>query len=52
LRACSCPFVKDKIEKKKPKTQIICVEPQPAEYDKGIYAWDFGDVAGMARDCP
>jgi len=43
------PFVKDKIEKKKPKTQIICVEPTACpSMTKGIYAWDFGDVAGMA----
>jgi len=43
------PFVKDKIEKKKPKTQIICVEPTACpSMTKGIYAWDYGDVAGMA----
>ena len=43
------PFVKDKIEKKKPKTQIICVEPTACpSITKGLYAWDYGDVAGMA----
>jgi tryptophan synthase beta chain len=43
------PFVKDKIEKKKPKTQIICVEPTACpSMTKGVYAWDYGDVAGMA----
>ena len=43
------PFIKDKIEKKKPKTQIICVEPTACpSMTKGIYAWDYGDVAGMA----
>jgi tryptophan synthase beta chain len=43
------PFVKDKIEKKKPKTQIICVEPTACpSITKGVYAWDYGDVAGMA----
>src|SRR5512136_2237624 len=43
------PFVKDKIEKKKPKTQIICVEPTACpSVTKGLYAWDFGDVCGMA----
>ena len=43
------PFVKDKIEKKKPKTQIICVEPTACpSVTKGVYAWDFGDVCGMA----
>ncbi len=43
------PFVKDKIEGKKPNLQIICVEPQACPtVTKGPYAWDFGDVAGMA----
>jgi tryptophan synthase beta chain len=43
------PFVKDKIDKKKPKLQIICVEPQACPtVTKGPYTWDFGDVAGMA----
>ena len=43
------PFVKDKISGKKPKTRIICVEPMAApSLTKGLYAWDFGDIAGMA----
>jgi tryptophan synthase beta chain len=46
------PFVKDKIEKKKPKLQIIAVEPTACPtVTKGPYAWDFGDVAGMAPIC-
>lgn len=43
------PFVVDKIQGKKPKLQIICVEPQACpSVTKGLYAWDYGDVAGMA----
>ncbi len=43
------PFVKDKIAGKKPDLRIICVEPQACPtVTKGPYAWDFGDVAGMA----
>ena len=43
------PFVKDKIEGKKPDLRIICVEPASCpSVTKGLYAWDFGDVAGMA----
>ncbi len=43
------PFVKDKIEGKKPKLEIIAVEPQACPtVTKGPYAWDFGDVAGLA----
>ena len=43
------PFVKDKIEGKKPDLRIICVEPQACPtVTKGPYAWDYGDVAGMA----
>jgi tryptophan synthase beta chain len=43
------PFVKDKIEGKKPNLQIINVEPQACPtVTKGPYAWDYGDVAGMA----
>ena len=46
------PFVKDKIEKKKPKLQIIAVEPTACPtVTKGPYAWDYGDVAGMAPIC-
>jgi len=43
------PFVKDKLSGKNPKTRIICVEPTAApSLTKGLYAWDYGDVAGMA----
>ncbi len=43
------PFVKDKIEGKKPNLQIISVEPQACPtVTRGPYTWDFGDVAGMA----
>ena len=43
------PFVKDKIEGKKRGLQIICVEPQACpSITKGLYAWDYGDVAGLA----
>jgi len=43
------PFVKDKIEGKKPNLRIINVEPTACPtMTKGPYAWDFGDNAGMA----
>ena len=43
------PFVKDKIEGKKPNLRIINVEPEACPtMTKGPYAWDYGDVAGMA----
>jgi len=43
------PFVKDKISGKKPNLRIINVEPQACPtVTKGPYAWDYGDVAGMA----
>jgi len=43
------PFIKDKIEGKKPDLRIICVEPQAApSLTKGPYAWDYGDEAGLA----
>jgi tryptophan synthase beta chain len=46
------PFVKDKISGKKPNLQIINVEPQACPtVTKGPYAWDYGDVAGMAPIC-
>jgi tryptophan synthase beta chain len=41
------PFVKDKLDGR--KLSIICVEPEACpSVTKGPYAWDFGDVAGMA----
>jgi tryptophan synthase beta chain len=46
------PFVKDKISGEKPNLQIISVEPEACPtVTKGPYAWDFGDVAGMAPIC-
>jgi tryptophan synthase beta chain len=43
------PFIKDKIQGKKPDLRIINVEPQACpSMTKGIYAWDYGDVCGMA----
>jgi tryptophan synthase beta chain len=43
------PFVKDKIDGTKPGLRIINVEPTAApSVTKGPYAWDYGDVAGMA----
>ncbi|MBI2868554.1 MAG: TrpB-like pyridoxal phosphate-dependent enzyme [Chloroflexi bacterium] len=42
------PFVKDKISGKKPDLRIINVEPSSCPtLTKGLYAYDFGDVAGM-----
>jgi tryptophan synthase beta chain len=43
------PFVKDKIAGKKKNLQVICVEPTGApSITKGLLAYDYGDVAGMA----
>ncbi|GAI27635.1 unnamed protein product, partial [marine sediment metagenome] len=43
------PFVKDKLDGTKPDLRIICVEPTSCPtVIKGVYAWDYGDVAGMA----
>ncbi len=43
------PWVRDKISGAKPNLRIICVEPQACpSLTKGIYAWDFGDEAGLA----
>ena len=43
------PFVKDKIDGTKPDLRIVCVEPTSCPtVTKGLYAWDYGDVAGMA----
>jgi tryptophan synthase beta chain len=42
------PFVKDKIDKKG-NPEIICVEPTGSpSITKGLLAYDYGDVAGMA----
>jgi tryptophan synthase beta chain len=43
------PWIRDKLSGKKPDMRIICVEPQACPtLTKGIYAWDFGDIAGLA----
>jgi tryptophan synthase beta chain len=43
------PFLKDKIEGKKPDLRVINVEPFSCPtLTKGPYAYDYGDVAGMA----
>ncbi|MFC1899211.1 TrpB-like pyridoxal phosphate-dependent enzyme [Chloroflexota bacterium] len=42
------PFIKDKIEGKKPDLRIINVEPASCPtLTKGEYAYDFGDSAGL-----
>ncbi|WOF16916.1 TrpB-like pyridoxal phosphate-dependent enzyme [Methanoplanus sp. FWC-SCC4] len=42
------PFVRDKIEKKNPDVEIIASEPAACPtLTKGLYAYDFGDVAGL-----
>ena len=42
------PFIKDKIEGRKPDLRIINVEPTSCPtLTKGLYAYDFGDAAGM-----
>jgi tryptophan synthase beta chain len=43
------PFVRDKILGKKKNLRVINVEPESCPtVTKGLYAYDFGDVAGMA----
>lgn len=43
------PWIKDKLSGKKPDLRIICAEPQACPtLTRGLYTWDFGDVAGMA----
>jgi tryptophan synthase beta chain len=42
------PFVREKINGKRPKTRIIAVEPQACPtLTKGVRAYDFGDNVGM-----
>lgn len=42
------PFVKDKIDGSHKDTKIIAVEPSSCPtLTKGLYAYDFGDVAGL-----
>jgi tryptophan synthase beta chain len=43
------PWIRDKLSGKKPDLRIICVEPEACPtLTKGLYAWDYGDAAGMA----
>ncbi|OIP26949.1 MAG: TrpB-like pyridoxal phosphate-dependent enzyme [Chloroflexi bacterium CG_4_9_14_3_um_filter_45_9] len=43
------PWIRDKISGVKPDMRIICVEPTACpSLTKGPYAWDYGDVAGLA----
>jgi tryptophan synthase beta chain len=43
------PFLKDKMSGEKPNLEVIAVEPVACPtMTKGKYAWDYGDVAGMA----
>ncbi len=43
------PWIRDKLSGKKPDMRIICVEPYAAPtLTRGIYAWDYGDIAGLA----
>ncbi len=43
------PFAKDKLSGKKKDLRIVCVEPESCPtLTKGLYAYDYGDVAGMA----
>jgi tryptophan synthase beta chain len=43
------PWMRDKFSGKKPDLRIICVEPQACPtLTKGLYAYDFGDTAGLA----
>jgi len=42
------PFIKDKLDGKKPDLRIINVEPASCPtLTKGLYAYDYGDEAGM-----
>src|SRR4030042_247204 len=43
------PWIRDKFSGKKKNLRIICVEPQACPtMTKGVYTWDYGDVAGLA----
>ena len=42
------PFLKDKLEARKPDLRIICVEPEACpSLTRGPYAYDFGDAVGL-----
>jgi tryptophan synthase beta chain len=43
------PWIRDKLSGKKPDLRVVCVEPESCPtLTRGIYAYDFGDTAGMA----
>ncbi len=43
------PWIRDKFSGKKPDMRIICAEPTATpSLTKGPYAWDYGDIAGLA----
>jgi len=43
------PFIKDKIKGTRPELRVINVEPESCPtLTKGLYAWDYGDEAGLA----
>ena len=43
------PWIRDKLSGKKPDMRIICCEPMAAPtLTRGVYAWDYGDIAGLA----
>jgi len=42
------PWIRDKISGQKPDMRIICVEPESCPtVTKGLYTYDFGDLAGL-----
>jgi tryptophan synthase beta chain len=43
------PWIRDKFSGKKKDLRIVCVEPESCPtMTRGVYAYDFGDTAGMA----
>ena len=43
------PWIRDKLSGKKKDLRIVCVEPESCPtMTRGVYAYDFGDTAGMA----
>jgi tryptophan synthase beta chain len=43
------PWIRDKISGEKPDLRIVCVEPESCPtMTRGLYAYDYGDTAGMA----
>lgn len=46
---CAIPFIKDKLEGKKPDLDVIATEPTACpKLSRGKYVYDYGDSAGMA----